>query len=188
MASVITSVVTATVTATSTTTSASSRVAAQGGILEGSNPSKYDPKNPLILFIIQVSQSNAPGSLAFARLTRDQTGRHHHHLLPNPPLPTLQASTTSSHCRNYRRHTVRSLSVRADTRLHECYISISLHADTDPRGQSWSGALLVSGRAGSGLATTIVQLESSNQRGRCGNGAAFWTGLCDRLRLVSSIP
>ncbi|MCJ1430415.1 K(+)/H(+) antiporter [Sticta canariensis] len=53
MASVITSVVTATVTAKPTTTSATSRAASQGGILEGLNPSKYDPKNPLILFIIQ---------------------------------------------------------------------------------------------------------------------------------------
>ena len=30
------------------------RAAAQGGILEGANPSKYDPKNPVIMFIIQV--------------------------------------------------------------------------------------------------------------------------------------
>ncbi|KAL9128316.1 MAG: hypothetical protein Q9217_002994 [Psora testacea] len=29
------------------------RAAAQGGILEGANPSNYDPKNPVILFIIQ---------------------------------------------------------------------------------------------------------------------------------------
>lgn len=30
------------------------KVAHQGGILEGMNPTKYDPKNPIILFIIQV--------------------------------------------------------------------------------------------------------------------------------------
>lgn len=54
MASVVTSVVTATVTAKPTTTSATSRAASQGGILEGLNPSKYDSKNPLIMFIIQV--------------------------------------------------------------------------------------------------------------------------------------
>jgi len=27
----------------------------QGGILEGANPSHYDKKNPIIIFIIQVS-------------------------------------------------------------------------------------------------------------------------------------
>ena len=31
------------------------RAAPQGGILEGANPATYDPKNPIILFIIQVS-------------------------------------------------------------------------------------------------------------------------------------
>ncbi|KAJ5787643.1 Cation/H+ exchanger [Penicillium paradoxum] len=43
--------------ATSTTTAGAAtstvRVAPQGGILEGGNPSEYDPKNPLVLFIIQ---------------------------------------------------------------------------------------------------------------------------------------
>ncbi|KAF2102994.1 K(+)/H(+) antiporter 1 [Rhizodiscina lignyota] len=46
----------ATVTVTSTVVSssaASTHVPPQGGILEGSNPSVYDPKNPIILFIIQ---------------------------------------------------------------------------------------------------------------------------------------
>lgn len=44
----------ATSTTTATATSAV-KVAPQGGILEGGNPSEYDPKNPLVLFIIQVS-------------------------------------------------------------------------------------------------------------------------------------
>lgn len=30
------------------------RAAPQGGIIEGANPSHYDPKNPIIIFIIQV--------------------------------------------------------------------------------------------------------------------------------------
>ncbi|PNY28299.1 K(+)/H(+) antiporter 1 [Tolypocladium capitatum] len=30
------------------------RIPPQGGVIEGSNPSKYDPSNPIILFIIQV--------------------------------------------------------------------------------------------------------------------------------------
>lgn len=44
---------TATTTATATATSAV-KVSPQGGILEGGNPTHYDSKNPLVLFIIQV--------------------------------------------------------------------------------------------------------------------------------------
>jgi hypothetical protein len=44
---------TGTTTATATATSAV-KVSPQGGILEGGNPTHYDPKNPLVLFIIQV--------------------------------------------------------------------------------------------------------------------------------------
>ncbi|KAI9757927.1 MAG: Serum paraoxonase/arylesterase 2 [Chaenotheca gracillima] len=52
MASTVTKIVTTTVSAT-TTPSSTVRAAPQGGILEGANPSKYDPKNPINLFIIQ---------------------------------------------------------------------------------------------------------------------------------------
>ena len=190
MASVITSVVTATVTAKPAATSATSRAATQGGILEGLNPSKYDPKNPLIMFIIQVFEipANVPRSFWAVTPLTMSIGRHHHHLLPDLALPALQASTTSSHCGNYRRHPVRSISVRTDTRLHKCHIPNSLNTHADLGCQPRPGALLVSGRAGSRLATTLVQLESSTQCGRCGNGAAVWTGLRHRLRLISSIP
>ncbi|GFF50347.1 K(+)/H(+) antiporter 1 [Aspergillus udagawae] len=42
--------------ATTTSSVASSpTVAPQGGILEGGNPSHYDPKNPIVIFIIQAS-------------------------------------------------------------------------------------------------------------------------------------
>ncbi|KKK25271.1 hypothetical protein ARAM_000700 [Aspergillus rambellii] len=37
----------------SNSTTSSNRATPQGGILEGGNPSHYDPRNPLILFIIQ---------------------------------------------------------------------------------------------------------------------------------------
>ncbi|PMD48275.1 hypothetical protein L207DRAFT_521672 [Hyaloscypha variabilis F] len=56
MSSILASVVTTTRTVTassSSTPSATLRATPQGGILEGSNPSKYDPKNPIFLFIIQ---------------------------------------------------------------------------------------------------------------------------------------
>ncbi|KAJ6442818.1 K+/H+ antiporter [Purpureocillium lavendulum] len=45
---------TLTVTAAAATATSDNRAPPQGGVLEGSNPSKYDPSNPIILFIIQV--------------------------------------------------------------------------------------------------------------------------------------
>lgn len=52
MASIVTKTVTAAASAAASATS-TTRVTPQGGILEGSNPSVYDQKNPIILFIIQ---------------------------------------------------------------------------------------------------------------------------------------
>lgn len=56
MASIIAS---ATAAALSSTAAAASptgnRAPPQGGVLEGLNPSVYNPKDPIILFIIQVS-------------------------------------------------------------------------------------------------------------------------------------
>lgn len=42
---------------TNATATGAVKVAPQGGILEGGNPTEYDPKNPLVLFIIQVISS-----------------------------------------------------------------------------------------------------------------------------------
>lgn len=53
MASVVTKTVTKTVA--SLALNFTIRVASQGGILEGGDPSKYDLKNLIIMFIIQVS-------------------------------------------------------------------------------------------------------------------------------------
>ncbi|KAL7797379.1 Sodium/hydrogen exchanger family domain-containing protein [Trichoderma ceciliae] len=44
----------ASTTAASAVPTSTVRVAPQGGILEGTNPTEYDPKNPLTIFIIQV--------------------------------------------------------------------------------------------------------------------------------------
>ncbi|KAJ5542839.1 hypothetical protein N7535_005263 [Penicillium sp. DV-2018c] len=40
-------------TSAAPTSTSNARVSPQGGILEGGNPTAYDPKNPLVLFIIQ---------------------------------------------------------------------------------------------------------------------------------------
>ncbi|QIW97812.1 hypothetical protein AMS68_003330 [Peltaster fructicola] len=49
----VTQALTATITAASASATSSDRATPQAGILEGSNPTVYDPKNPIILFIIQ---------------------------------------------------------------------------------------------------------------------------------------
>lgn len=55
MASIVTSIITTTASAKPAATSAALRVASQGGILDGGNPSKYNPKDPITIFIIQVN-------------------------------------------------------------------------------------------------------------------------------------
>ena len=42
------------VTATTSAAAAVASAPPQGGILEGISPAKYDPKQPVVLFIIQV--------------------------------------------------------------------------------------------------------------------------------------
>ncbi|OCL00713.1 K(+)/H(+) antiporter-like protein 1 [Cenococcum geophilum 1.58] len=49
----VTAVVTKTVSAATATATSKTKAPPQGGILEGANPSTYDPKNPIIIFIIQ---------------------------------------------------------------------------------------------------------------------------------------
>ena len=73
MASVVISTVTATITAKATTsTTPASRAASQDGIIGGANPSKYDPKNPIIIFIIQVESSTPDHARPYSR--DSQTG------------------------------------------------------------------------------------------------------------------
>ena len=57
--SIAASVVTKTITAAaSASASAADRAPPQGGVLEGSNPTHYDSKNPIVIFIIQVRQDH----------------------------------------------------------------------------------------------------------------------------------
>ncbi|KIW87056.1 uncharacterized protein Z519_12353 [Cladophialophora bantiana CBS 173.52] len=51
----VTEFITKTVNATAATSTASSRATPQGGVFEGLNPTHYDPKNPITLFIIQAA-------------------------------------------------------------------------------------------------------------------------------------
>ena len=52
--STVTEVVTSVVTSAAASPSSTLRARPQGGILEGEDPSDYDSKNPITLFIIQV--------------------------------------------------------------------------------------------------------------------------------------
>jgi hypothetical protein len=61
-ASIITTTIHDTITKTvsaAASPSPSLRATPQGGILEHGNPTVYDPKNPIILFIIQVRSRSA---------------------------------------------------------------------------------------------------------------------------------
>ena len=51
----VTDFVTRTVNATAATSSSTHRATPQGGVFEHVNPSRFDPKNPIILFIIQAA-------------------------------------------------------------------------------------------------------------------------------------
>lgn len=59
--STVTQVVTSVVTSAASPSS-TLRARPQGGILEGEDPSVYDSKNPIILFIIQVNKRLAIAS------------------------------------------------------------------------------------------------------------------------------
>lgn len=50
----VTQVVTKAAASASATPTGSTKVPPQGGVIDGGNPSHYDSKNPIILFIIQV--------------------------------------------------------------------------------------------------------------------------------------
>ena len=123
MASVVISTVTATITAKATTsTTPASRAASQDGIIGGANPSKFDPKNPIIVFIIQVEYSllnPGPCSHVLTRLV----DWHHHHLHPPSPLPSVQDAPASCHRRDHRRYPTWSLGVwvsRIDPPCFQC--------------------------------------------------------------------
>jgi hypothetical protein len=51
----VTQLVTKTISGTGGTATASNRVAPQAGILDHGNPAHFDAKNPIALFIIQVT-------------------------------------------------------------------------------------------------------------------------------------
>jgi len=77
MSSVAASIVTKTITAAAAASSsaAADRATPQGGVIEGGNPSHYDSKNPIILFIIQVCKDQRLSlALVQSSIRRSGTG------------------------------------------------------------------------------------------------------------------
>ncbi len=191
MADVITSVVTTTVAATAAAspTKSGTRAAHQGGILEGANPSEFNPKDPIIVFIIQVRLPGAssPRGAKALLTSRIRIGRHYHHLLPPPALSFVQTQTATSDCGNHWGYPARPLGPGSDTRLQRTHLSGAVHAHPLLGGKPGLGAFLVSGRPGSGFATSVFQLEDCSGRRSRRNGAAVRARLCHRVWFIPSI-
>ena len=162
------------------------RAPAQGGILQGANPSVYDPKNPIIIFIIQVCwlshllQCNGLLSNAI-------TGRHHHHLLPPSPPASLEDQTTTSHCGSHRWHIARALRHGPHTGFHGCHLSHGIHAHLELGRQCWLDPLPLPRRTRGRPTTHDLKLEDSAERWGGWNGSTFWLGLCHSVRSISPI-
>lgn len=171
-----------------TSTAASGpRAAHQAGILEGSNPSKYDSKNPIIIFIIQVCSLFESIQRPSKPTCLSTPGWHHHYLLPHPPLPPFQDSATQSHCRDHWRYSAGSFGIRSHPRLYRCHIPFRFHTYPLARRQSGPGTLPILGRFGGRHALAGIELEDSAECGSCGYGSSLWFGMCDCIRSLSYI-
>lgn len=103
-----------------------SRAAAQGGLLKGSNPSTYDPKNPIIVFIIQVCLATV------AVLQAHRTDAPWNRLALSSSsiassISTLQDTATTSHCRSHWWNLTRPISPRSCPKLQQCDLPRSFH-------------------------------------------------------------
>jgi hypothetical protein len=102
MAATVTAFVTDTITKTvsmAATAASTARAKAQGGILEGENPTHYNPKDPIIIFIIQVFE---PYDFDMLCIDSDFLGWRDHPLLSLAPLALVENPTASCHCRSHR--------------------------------------------------------------------------------------
>ncbi len=164
----------------------------QGGILEGANPSIYDPKNPIVMFIIQASStplpahSQTPGERELT-WSLCSIGRYHHHLLSPPPLPPLQDSPAPCHRRSHRWHSPGPLGLRSHPRLHQCHLSRRLHAHPQLLRQRWLDSLSLPGGAGGRSQAAGQQLADCVECWGGGDGPTVWLGVGDCIWTVSSV-
>lgn len=117
-------------------------------------------------------------------LNANETGWHHHHILPSTSLSPLQGQATSSHCGNHWRNPSRPLGVGSHTGLHKCYIPCGVDAYTFPGRQSGLGFFPVFSWTGGRLAAIAFELENSIKCGRGGDGHTLWFGMRYRIRLI----
>ena len=74
----------------------------QAGVIEGLDPTHYNPKNPLVLFIIQV-RLPAPVCMIHLKSDRDSDGHYHRHMSIAALAPFI-CSAAYSYRRGYRRN------------------------------------------------------------------------------------
>ena len=188
MATPVANTVTATITKTigSVTPTSTLRAVPQGGILEGADPSVYDPKNPIIIFIIQVFHLHDPRSEQ--KYLTIFIGGYNHHLLPAPPLSSLEDPPTQGHCGSARRCPPWTLGLRPHSGLYRPHLPASLHSKSYACCQCRTSALLVPCRSRSRLTLCDEQLESCLERWGPWDGPSVRLRLCDRIWTVPPIP
>jgi hypothetical protein len=133
---------TSTLSAALAAASNATRATPQGGILEGENPTIYDMKNPVIIFIIQVSssptrqqprKSSVPSQhnqFIRCRLTDTASGWHNPNFLPPPSLPPLPHPSAPSHRRSNRWHPPWALRVWPHPPLQRHHLPARRHAES----------------------------------------------------------
>lgn len=166
---VITKAASASASASSTGTP---KVPAQGGVLEKVNPVHYDAKNPIILFIVQVSNFLSVASSII--LIESCPGRHYHYLLQTPTMAFKQNPPASCHFRSHRWHSPRTFSHGPHPGLQKLHLSRRWHGQPKSRCKHRSYAILVHRWSRSRLAYCIAQLEGGIERGHTGHGRTLW--------------
>lgn len=176
-----------TVTATSSSASAtaSSGAPPQGGILEGENPSKYDPK-------VSLSVTKCFHQYSSSRRTESNylvyhPSRDYHYFLPLTSLPIVSDPAASCDRRSDRRHFTRPVRDGTDSRIYKCHIPHCFHAEPEPGRKPWFDSFPFLGRLRSRFEIFRQQLEDRSKRRHGRNGIAVWTGICHRLGPVQSI-
>lgn len=109
-------------------------VASQGGILEGQDPSHYDPKNPVRR---TASRSNTFDELTEHRsdYTLHHTGLHHPLSLPRFTLSSRLPQGATGRRRGAGRYPSGAISVRSNSRIHGHYISTRVNPQPEQRSK-----------------------------------------------------
>jgi hypothetical protein len=167
--------------ATSTAAPTSTEVPGQAGVLEGMDPSKYNPADPIVLFIIQATIIIVACRLLHWPLSklRQPTviaevvggivlGKQNHGPLPQP-FPSHESRTliigmSRSHCS------------RQNSGVHGHFIPQGIHADLIYGRKLGLDSVSLLGRARGGSSRSNEQLENGGERERAGDDSAVRSG------------